>query len=457
MKVLIVGAGKFGYKLAEEMLVNDIDVTVMDTNSKILERIDNQLDVLTVKANGVQLEMLRKLNIQNYDLTVAVTNSDETNIVICSVVKKLGCKKTIARVRNPEYVEELKFIKEKMEIDYAVNPELAVATEISRYLLKRYSFYTSEFVRGKVSMIDFNVNNKPGFIGKKLFELTGLDGLLIAAISRDEELIIPYGDTIINENDTLYIIGEKKEISNLVDQSKNIKYNRHLKRVMILGGGKIGYYLANRLIQEGIRVKIIEQNIDRSEYLSEKLEKALIINGDGSDINLLEEEDIKEMDALVCVTGFDEVNLLMSLLAKQSGVEEVISKVSKPNYARIIRKLGVDVALNPINISVSNILKFIRGGRVLSVSLLLGNQAEVLEIIASEDLSIIGKPIKKLNLPKGINIGAISHEGKVIIPDGDTIIYPNDRLVIFCLKSEIQAVEPFIKPKRSFLSRGRNI
>lgn len=457
MKVLIVGAGKFGYKLAEEMLVNDIDVTVMDTNSKILERIDNQLDVLTVKANGVQLEMLRKLNIQNYDLTVAVTNSDETNIVICSVVKKLGCKKTIARVRNPEYVEELKFIKEKMEIDYAVNPELAVATEISRYLLKRYSFYTSEFVRGKVSMIDFNVNNKPGFIGKKLFELTGLDGLLIAAISRDEELIIPYGDTIINENDTLYIIGEKKEISNLVDQSKNIKYNRHLKRVMILGGGKIGYYLANRLIQEGIRVKIIEQNIDRSEYLSEKLEKALIINGDGSDINLLEEEDIKEMDALVCVTGFDEVNLLMSLLAKQSGVEEVISKVSKPNYARIIRKLGVDVALNPINISVSNILKFIRGGRVLSVSLLLGNQAEVLEIIASEDLSIIGKPIKKLNLPKGINIGAISHEGKVIIPDGDTIIYPNDRLVIFCLKSEIQAVEPFIKPKRRFLSRGRNI
>lgn len=457
MKVLIVGAGKFGYKLAEEMLVNDIDVTVMDTNSKILERIDNQLDVLTVKANGVQLEMLRKLNIQNYDLTVAVTNSDETNIVICSVVKKLGCKKTIARVRNPEYVEELKFIKEKMEIDYAVNPELAVATEISRYLLKRYSFYTSEFVRGKVSMIDFNVNNKPELIGKKLFELTGLDGLLIAAISRDEELIIPYGDTIINENDTLYIIGEKKEISNLVDQSKNIKYNRHLKRVMILGGGKIGYYLANRLIQEGIRVKIIEQNIDRSEYLSEKLEKALIINGDGSDINLLEEEDIKEMDALVCVTGFDEVNLLMSLLAKQSGVEEVISKVSKPNYARIIRKLGVDVALNPINISVSNILKFIRGGRVLSVSLLLGNQAEVLEIIASEDLSIIGKPIKKLNLPKGINIGAISHEGKVIIPDGDTIIYPNDRLVIFCLKSEIQAVEPFIKPKRRFLSRGRNI
>lgn len=450
MKALIVGVGKFGYKLTEEMLVNDIDVTVMDTNSKILERIDNQLDVLTIKANGVQLEMLRKLNIETYDLTIAVTNSDETNIVICSVVKKLGCKKTIARVRNPEYVEELKFIREKMEIDYLVNPELAIATEISRYLLKRYSFYTSEFVRGKVSMIDFDVNHRPEFVHKKVSELTGLDGLLIAAISREEDLIIPYGETKIQENDTLYMIGKKNEISNFVDQFQHIKHNKHLRKVMILGGGKIGYYLADRLDREGIRVKIIEQSIERSEYLSEKLEKALIINGDGSDINLLEEEDLPEMDALVCVTGFDEVNLLMSLLAKQSGVEEVISKVSKPNYARIIRKLGVDVALNPINISVSNILKFIRGGRVISVSLLLGNQAEVLEIIASEDLSIIGKPIKKLNLPKGINIGAISHEGKVIIPDGDTIIYPNDRLVIFCLKSELHAVELFIRSKRKF-------
>lgn len=456
MKVLIIGAGKFGYKLAEEMLSNDMDVTIMDTNPKILERIDNQLDVLTVTGNGVQLEMLRKLEIYTYDFTVAVTNSDETNIVICSIVKKMGCKKTVARVRNPEYVEELKFIKEKMEIDYIVNPELAIATEISRYLLKKYSFYANEFVKGKVSMIDINVNEFPECINKKVLELDGMEDILITAISRDGDTIIPNGKTILNENDTMYVIGTKKAIKELTEKSTTPKFNKNIRRVMILGGGKIGYYLAKKLIKEGIHVKIIEQNADRCEYLSETLEKALVINGDGSDINLLEEEDIKAMDALVCATDFDEVNLLMSILSKQSGVKEVISKVSRPNYGRIIRKLGVDVALNPINISVSNILKFIQGGKIIAVSLLLGDQAEVFEIIASQESPIVGKPISQLKLPRGIIIGAISHNGKVIIPTGDTIIYPNDRLVIFCLKSEIPTLESFIMPRRGgFFSKGR--
>ncbi len=451
MKVLIVGAGKLGYRLAQEMLLSGIEVTIMDTNAKILERVNNQLDVLTINASGVQIDVLKNLNIGIYDLTIAVTSNDETNIVISSIVKKLGCKKSIARIRNPEYVEALAFIKNEMDIDHIVNPELTIAIEISRYLLKKYAFYSSDFVKGRVSMVDYSIDHLPDFIGRKISELKGLEDVLITAISRNGKLIIPNGKSVLEEHDILYLMGTKEGILNIVDQSKITRDKKEIKRVMILGGGKIGYYLAKRLLADGIKVKIIEQDKERCIYLSENLDGSLVICGDGSDINLLEEEEIHSMDAFVGVTGFDEENLLMSLLAKQSGVPKVVSKVSRPNYASIIQKLGVDVALNPINISVSNILKFIRGGKVLSVSLLLGNQAEVLEIIATEDLPIIGKPIQELGLPEGIIIGAIGHEGSTIIPNGQTVIYPNDRLVIFCLSSKIHALEPFLKAKRGGL------
>ena len=451
MKALIVGAGKLGFRLAQQMLLSDIEVTIMDTNSKILERINNQLDVLTINANGVQIDILKNLNIQAYDLTIAVTSNDETNIVISSITKKMGCKKTIARIRNPEYIETLPLLKKELDIDHIVNPELSIAIEISRYLLKKYDFYTSDFVKGKVSMIDFNINNIPKFIGKRIFELENFENLLIAAISKNGNLVIPHGKTILEKNDIIYLIGTKEVIKKFIDKYKIYKSHSHIEKVFILGGGKIGYYLADRLLKEGIQVKIVEQNKERCSYLSEKLDNALVIYGDGTDTNLLEEEDIELMDAFVGVTGFDEENLLMSLLAKKLGVKTVISKVSRINYVSIIEKLGVDIALNPIDITISNILKFIRGGKVISVSLLLGNQAEVLEIVASENLAIIGKSIEKIGLPKGVIIGAIGRKEQVIIPNGQSIIYPNDRLVIFCLSNEVYTLEPFFIGNRGGL------
>ncbi|MCR1899755.1 Trk system potassium transporter TrkA [Irregularibacter muris] len=455
MRAIIVGAGKLGYRLAETMLTNDIEVTIMDTDPRVIERIDNQLDVLTINASGVQIEVLKELNVHQYDLIAAVTNSDETNIIVCSLAKKMGCKNTIARIRNPEYAHEISFIKQEMGIDHIVNPEYSIANEITWYLLKRYTFYSNTFAKGKVNMIDFYVNHVPSFIGKKLSDLEDMEGLLITAISRDGEMIIPHGGTTIEEYDLLYIIGTRSKINQFIEKC-NININKkvdkkHVKKAMILGGGKIGFYLARQLTKSGIIVKIIEQNKERCRYLSEKLDKALVIYGDGTDMNLLEEEDLKTMDAFIAVTGYDEENILMSIMAKQLGVEQVITKVSRPNYSRIIETLGVDVALNPINISISNILKYIRGGRVISVSLLLGEQAEVTEIIASEKLSIIGKPIEELDLPKGVIIGAIEHSGKVTIPNGKTVIHPQDRLVIFYLTAETHAIEPFFKEKKGGL------
>ncbi len=448
MKVMIIGAGKLGYKLAESMLNSHIDVTIVDSNAKVISRINDHLDVLAVNANGLEFGVLKELGIESYDLLIASTSSDETNTIICTLAKKLGCKKTIARVRNPEYMAQLDVMKTEMGIDHIVNPDLAIANEISRFLLKSYSFYSGDFAKGKVLMYDFHVNSLKAFIDKRIMDLTGMEELLIVAIMRDGNIIIPNGTTIIKENDVIYIIGKSDSIQKMsAEYSLNLE-KRQIKNVMIFGGGKVGYYIAKQLLQAKINVTIIEQNRERCIYLSEHLDKALVIYGDGTDINLLEEENLSSMDAFIGATDFDEQNLLMSLMAKQSGISKVIAKVSRPNYVQIIDKLGIDVALNPVNITASDILKFIRGGKVVSVSLLLGGQAEVTEVIIDKSLSIVGKKIADLNLPKGVIIGAVVHKGKVLIPNGSTVIDANDRLIIFCLSSNIDALNIFLKHKR---------
>ncbi|HHW32151.1 MAG TPA: Trk system potassium transporter TrkA [Clostridiaceae bacterium] len=450
MKILIVGAGKLGYKIASAISTTSADITVVDNDAEVLDKVREHLDVLTIKASGVQIEALQNINIGTFDLAIAVTDSDETNIIVCSLAKKLGCKKTIARIRGPEYSQQKSFLMSIMGIDYAVNPELATANEIIRYLLRGYTFYAEDFAEGKVLMIDFNASNIKDFIGKKLKELD-ISGLLVAAISRNGEVIIPHGESQILDGDVLYIIGNRDSINQFSKKCKTSLPAKYVKKVMILGGGKIGYYLAENLIRLGMQVKIIEQDKSRCEYLSEKLENALVICGDGSDLTLLEEEGINIMDAFVGVTGYDEENLLMTLMAKRLGVKKAVAKVSKSSYAHIIERLGVDVALNPLDITASDILRFIRGGRTVSVSLLLGGQAEVTEIIADEDMPIVGKRIADLGLPKGIIIGAVSHKGKVFIPNGNSVIYPGDRFVVLCLPSAFLALEAFFKPSKGGL------
>jgi len=445
MKVMIVGAGKLGYKLASAFSTGDNEVTVVDSDSDVLDRVNEHLDVLVVNANGVQIDMLKELDINTYNLAIAVTESDETNMVICSLAKKLGCDKVIARVRNPEYAQYKDFIVQSMGIDYIVNPEFATANEIIRYLFKSYSFYSGDFADGRILMIDFVADNIPGFVGKKINELEDINDLLIAAISRDGKMIIPNGSSTIMENDIVYLIGKRENIDQLAKRCKSALPTKSIKKVMVLGGGKLGYYLAEKLSANNIMVKIIEQDRERCEYLSEKLNGVLVICGDGTDPSLLEDEDISTMDAFISVTGYDEENLLMTLIAKQAGVKKVIAKVSKPSYTQIIEKLGVDIAINPIDITASDILKYIRGGRAVSVSLLLGGQAEATEIIADENMPVIGKPLAQLGLPKGIIIGAIAHKGKVIIPNGSSIINPGDRFVVFCLSSETAVLEEFFR------------
>ena len=448
MKVLIVGIGKLGYKLAQLMIEEGINVTLIDNNSKVLGNINEHIDVLTIEANGIDINVLKEIGIETYDLLVASTDSDETNTVVCLLAKKLGCKRTIARIINPEYMMQLDFIKKEMGIDHIVNPDFDIARSIEKYLLKNYLFHSDEFAGGKVQMLDFHIGHHEEFIGKRLRELGGFENLLITAILRDGEIIIPYGDTILIENDTIYIIGECKDIDKLNARFDFNIRNKQVKKVMILGGSNISYYLAKSLAKSNILVKIIEKDRLKADTLSKALEDVLIIHGDGTDINLLEEEMLGSMDAFVGATGMDEQNLLMALMCKQAGVGKTIAKVSKQNYTKIIDRLEIDAALNPIDITASNILKFLRGGKVISVSLLLGGEAEVTELIISKDSQFIQKTLKELKLPKGVIIGAIVRHGKVIIPKGEATLEPKDRIVIFSLRGDLETLKRFFNPRK---------
>lgn len=451
---MIVGAGKLGHRLAELMDKEEISVTLVDLNAERLERINNHLDVLTVVGNGLEIATLKELEIETYDLLIATTTSDETNTLICSLAKKLGSKETIARIRNPEFSEQLNFMRNEMGIDHIVNPDLTTAIEIERYLLKRYNFHSGNFAKGKVSIFDFNIGNMTRFVGKRLMDLENFKGFLITAISRDGELIIPSGVTELESYDMLHIIGKSKDVKRLAKQLKVSKDKHSVKKVMLLGGGKIGHYLAKSLENYDVNTIIVEKDRERCEYLAGKLSKTMVIHGDGTDIDVLEEEDLKSMDAFVGLTDLDEQNLLMALVAKESGVNRSVAKISRSNYIRVIDKLAIDVAFNPVDITASEILKFIRGGRVLSVSLLLGGEGEVTEVIAEKNSPLVGKPLHEVALPAGIIIGAVLHEGQVVIPDGNTIIHENDRMVIFTLASDLGTLKSLLQPEKGGFFNG---
>ena len=272
--------------------------------------------------------------------------------------------------------------------------------------------------------------------------------MLITSISRDGEIIIPNGDTELLPWDTIYVIGKTNDIARLGDIFKDSARNLKVEKVMIMGGSNISVYLAKSLHKLGIAVTIIELDKYRCQELTELLDDALIIHGDGTDIHLLEEEKLKSMDAFIGLTGFDEANLLMTLMAKYMGVPKAIGKISRSNYNKIIDKLDIDAAFNPVFITASDILKIIRGGKVISVSLLLGGNGEVTELVVGKGAPIVNKPLEEIKLPAGIIIGAMVHENEVIIPNGKTVIHEGDRIIVFCLTEDLPTLRSLIRPSK---------
>lgn len=451
MNVAIVGAGKLGLKVISALLGGDHSITVIDKDEEILNKISQQMDVMVVNGNGKSISLLKECGIDSFDFLLAATDRDEKNIVIASFAKKLGCSKVIARVRDPEHMNQMEFIKDTMHIDYLVNPDMAITTEIYKYLVEKYTLNDGIFTSGKTALVQFHVKKMKQLIGLPMINVKKvLPSMLIVAISRNGKIIIPHGKTVIESNDTIYLIGEKAEISALHRKvHEKGKYTK-LQKVMIVGGGKTGFYLAHRLAEFGISVKVIEKSKERCYYLSTHLDDVMVLHGDATDTSLLEEENIDEMDAFVTATGFDEENLLLALMAKQHGIEDVISKVSRESYKDLIEKMGIDMALNPLDIIASTILRYIQGSKKIISSLLIQGQAEIMEIIASDNMQLTNIPLRELELPDGVIIAAIHRGKQVIIPHGDTVIEEDDKVTIFCLLSDIADLEGLFKQKRGF-------
>lgn len=446
MKIVIIGAGKLGVNVAKALLGGDHSVTIIDSDDAVLQKISSQMDVMTINGNAKEIKLLKQLHIDSYDFLIAVTGDDEANLVIASFAKKLGCSKVVARIRDPEHMQQINFIKEALDIDHLVNPDQGITVEIYKYLAEKYTLSNGIFSSGKVSLVEFSVDRYPKLIGKSMAEVTKiLPEMLVVAISRKGKVIIPHGKEVVEPEDFVYVIGEKGPILALNAKVHERGKYTDLQKVMIIGGGKTGFYLAEMLSEFGAAVKIIELNKERCHYLSTHLEDVMILHGDATDLTLLEEENLDMMDAVVTATGFDEDNLLLALTAKQHGVDDVIAKVSRTSYAEIISRMGIDMALNPLDITTSNILHFVQGSKKILSSQLIEGQAELMEIIATPHMNILDTPISELDLHDGIIIAAIHRGSRVIIPNGDTEIHENDRIILLSLLKDRVITESLLK------------
>ena len=446
MNIAIIGGGKLGIKVCEALVGGDYSITIVDTNDALLDRLSQQFDVMTVNEDARDINVLKEIGINKFQYVLVATGRDETNLVIGGFAKKLGCHRVIVRVRDPEYMKHFEFIRTSMGIDYIVNPDFAITMEIYKYLSEKYTLNNGVFTSGRIALIEFKAKRKKELIGLKMPEVRRLmPDMLIAAISRNGKVIIPHGNDEIREDDAVYVVGEKTEIMEL-NKKVHVKGKyTDLQKVMIIGGGKTGYYLAQRLADFGASVKLVEHNKERCQYLSTRIPNVMILHGDGTDMDMLEEENIDEMDAFVTATGYDEQNLLLALTAKQKGIEDVISKISRESYSGLIEEMGVDMVLNPLDITAAYIFSIIQGEKRVISSMLVQGQAEIIEGVATPGMKMVGDTLQNLNLPKGVLIASIYRQGEVIIPDGNARIKDGDRVIMFSLLSDIADLEKLMK------------
>ena len=436
MKIIIIGDGKVGHSLAEHLSKENHDVTIIDKNPEALRKASEALDVLCIKGNGVSTKIMMEAGVKNADLLIAATSSDEMNMVCALTGRKLGASHTIARIRDPEYANELTVLKQELGLDLVINPEQAAAREIARLLRFPSAADVEHFAKGRIEFVEIAATNDMPIIGIPLKNLAGkyLSNILIGAVKRGNEVIIPNGEFEIAADDRLNIIGRPNDVFAFCKQIG--KCTQKLKKVMVVGGGMIAHYLAMNLKLNDIKVKIIEMDRERSIEFAEMLPDTLVINGDGTDKALLDSENLSEMDAFIALTGRDEENLISAMMAKQSGVKKVIVKTTRIDNPELFHDLGVDSIVSPKLITTNYILKFVRGlsnamgNPAETVYKIVDGEAEVLEFVANKTTKFLNIPLKKLKLMKGVIIGAIARKNDIIIPHGDDVIKQGDSVIV---------------------------
>lgn len=445
MKIVILGAGKLGTSIAQALLIAEHDITIVDKNAEIIDRLSSRMDLQTVCANAKDVSTLKAIKIGQSDIVIACTDNDEKNIVLCGLAKELGAKRCIARVRGSEHVEHLGLIKRAMKIDHIVNPDYACAVEVYKHLTNRTGLSDGVHMMNGVALVEFAADNLKDFVGGVLKDkYQVLDGLLVAAISRNGKLIIPGGNTEILAGDRIYAIGQREKAIAILKKLTGDSAERTVQNVMIAGGGKTGYFLAKLLGDDFVNVKVIENDLERGKHLAVVLDKANIVHGDATDQELLNEEDFTQMDAFVACTGFDEENILLALMANKQGVRNVVAKISRRVYGSITDSLGDAMTINPIELCTANVIRFINEDKNVKFSQLIQGQAEFSQITVDSGMPVVGKTLSELNLGEGLLIGAIFRNDELIVPNGSTKIKAGDKLTILSMLSRVPELEKII-------------
>lgn len=450
MKIAIVGCGKVGYTLAETLNDEGHELTVIDSNEENLLNLNDNLDVMSYVGNGSSYRTLKDAGIENTDLLIAVTNRDEINLLSCLAAKKAGNCRTIARVRHPEYYDEIRFISEELGLLMAINPELAAATDIFNLIRVPSAMEMDTFAKGMANMVRLTLSRNSPWIDKRIKEISIRDlPFLVSAIDRNGKLIIPNGDTIIKYGDNLYVVVSPMDLNRLFAIIGIA--SKPIKDVIIAGGGTISYYLARMLLKHKIKVKIIVPRIDRCNVLSELLDNAIIIHGDPTNQNILLEEGIEKADAFVSLTDHDEENIMLALFVGKYSKAKLITKVDKMNFERMVYNLPLGSIISPKLITAEEMVRCVRsmqsamGSNVEAVYKIADGKAEASEFIIKGSSKITDKPIKTLHIRENTLICTIIRHGKVIIPMGDDVITTNDRVVIATTGKGPKYLEDIIK------------
>lgn len=445
MKIIIAGAGEVGFHLAKLLSYESQNITLIDTHKESLAYADSHLDIRVLKGDATSISVLRDAQVEESDLVIGVTSSETTNITLCMLAKQLGCKQTIARISNTEFVDNKELLKfSELGIDELISPEELAAKEIQLLLNKSAFNDTFEFDDGKLIMVGVSLPKTAPFVGKMVKEAAKIFPelhFMPIALKRmgTQYTVIPRGDTVFKEGDQVYFITVKEGVDELYKLTG--KKKEDIKNVMILGGSKVGYKTARDLCNNKFNVKLIEKNKEKAFDLADDLPNALVINGDGRNAELLDEESLESMDAFIAVTGNSETNIMSCLLAKSKHIKKTIALVENMDYFQLSHSIGIDTLINKKLLAANNIFRHIRRGEVVAMMRLNNLNAEILEFIVKKDSRVTGAVIRDLNFPKAATIGGVVRDGEGIIALGGFEIRAGDRVVVCCLPEEIPKIE----------------
>ena len=437
LRIVIVGCGKVGHTLTEQLVSEGHDITIVDTNERVIRDTAEVFDVMGIRGNGASLSVLEEAGIGQADLIIAVTGSDELNLLCCTIAKKVGGEiAAIARVRNPDYAEELVYLRQQLGLSMIINPELEAARQIARNLSRPNALTVSSFARGHAEMLSFRIPAGNVLCGKRIMELDAIFGFgyLVCAVERDDQVFIPGGPFELREGDDITILANTRD-GHRVFKSLGMQ-SRAVSSCMIIGGGKSAYYLAKNLIAHHMDVKIIEQSRARCEELTALLPQATIICGDGGDETLLREEGIDSVEAFVPLTGLDEENILLTLYAKRMPGLKTITKIGRITFNDVIDSLDLGSVVYPKYITSETITAYVRarqntiGNNVETLYHLFDGKAEALEFHVEKDAPVVGVPLMKLKKKDNLLIACIARKGKIIFPRGQDAIEAGDTVIV---------------------------